>query len=174
MKNSTKELALCSVLTAMAAALLFFGGVFALGFYLCPVLASAALIVAREEARPSYAWSCYVSASILGILLCPDKECASMFLFLGWYPLVQPRINAIPSKTIRAIIKTAILTVSMSLMYTILIYVIGLQDLIDEMAGTALWLTIATIIPGVILFFMYDRMLPLLTIYYKRRRKTKK
>lgn len=171
MKSSTKELALCSVLTAMAAALLFFGGVFALGFYLCPVVASAALIVAREETRPSYAWSCFVSASILGILICPDKECASMFLFLGWYPLVQPRINRIALRPVRVLIKSLILIVSMGLMYAILIYVIGLQDLIEEMSSTALWMTVATIIPGILLFYMYDRMLPLLTIYYLRRKK---
>ena len=90
MKRSTKELALCGVMTALSVVLLCLGGVIPLAVYACPMLASCALLVLREMCRAQYAWCCWASVALLTLLLGPDKEAAALYLFLGYYPLLQP------------------------------------------------------------------------------------
>ena len=49
MRQQTRELALASVLGALAVLFLFLGGVLPLALYACPLLASACLLPVREE-----------------------------------------------------------------------------------------------------------------------------
>ena len=56
MRQQTRELALASVLGALAVLFLFLGGVLPLALYACPLLASACLLPVREECRASYQW----------------------------------------------------------------------------------------------------------------------
>ena len=53
MRQQTRELALASVLGALAVLFLFLGGVLPLALYACPLLASACLLPVREECRGS-------------------------------------------------------------------------------------------------------------------------
>ena len=80
MKRSTKELALCGVMTALSVVLLCLGGVIPLAVYACPMLASCALLVLREMCRAQYAWCCWASVALLTLLLGPDKEAAALYL----------------------------------------------------------------------------------------------
>ena len=101
MKRSTKELALCGVMTALSVVLLCLGGVIPLAVYACPMLASCALLVLREMCRAQYAWCCWASVALLTLLLGPDKEAAALYLFLGYYPLLQPKLDAIRRPALR-------------------------------------------------------------------------
>ena len=101
MKRSTKELALCGVMTALSVVLLCLGGVIPLAIYACPMLASCALLVLREMCRAQYAWCCWASVALLTLLLGPDKEAAALYLFLGYYPLLQPKLDAIRRPALR-------------------------------------------------------------------------
>ena len=101
MRQQTRELALASVLGALAVLFLFLGGVLPLALYACPLLASVCLLPVREECRASYQWCCFFAAAILGLLLGPDKESALLFCFLGYYPLLQPSLDAIGSRALR-------------------------------------------------------------------------
>lgn len=168
--KETKELALCSMLAALGVVFLCIGGVISLGFYLCPILSSLTVLAAREECRKRNAFLCYIVISLLGAILCPDKECAFLFLFLGWYPLAQPRINRLP-KILRILAKTGILAVSMTVMYSILFYVLGMTEFLTEWSAAALWLNLVTVILGAVLFFVYDHSLGILTTAYRRKRK---
>ena len=105
MRQQTRELALASVLGALAVLFLFLGGVLPLALYACPLLASACLLPVREECRASYQWRCFFAAAILGLLLGPDKESALLFCFLGYYPLLQPSLDAIGSRALRFLTK---------------------------------------------------------------------
>lgn len=93
MRQQTRELALASVLGALAVLFLFLGGVLPLALYACPLLASACLLPVREECRASYQWCCFFAAAILGLLLGPDKESALLFCFLGLLPGSCSRVS---------------------------------------------------------------------------------
>lgn len=101
MNTTAKELALGGMFTALGVVLLCLGGVVPLALYACPILASAVLLPVRERCRKQVAWSCYAAIAILGTLLGPDKEASMLFVFLGYYPLVKPKLDAIHSRALR-------------------------------------------------------------------------
>ena len=170
MAKKTHELALCGVLCALAVAFLWLSGVIPLSTYAWPILASAALLPAREECRKSYAWSCFAAAAILGLLLCADKEAALLFCFLGYYPLVKPNLDAISSKALRLLAKLGLCTVSMGVMYALIIFVFKLPAVVQEFSETAAWLLWVTAATGLALFFLYDIAIDRLSFIYRRRR----
>ena len=162
MAKKTHELALCGVLCALAVAFLWLSGVIPLSTYAWPILASATLLPAREECRKSYAWSCFAAAAVLGLLLCADKEAALVFCFLGYYPLVKPNLDAISSKALRLFAKLGLCTVSMGVMYALIIFV-------QEFSKSATWLLWATAAMGLLLFFVYDLLIDRLAVVYRHR-----
>ena len=170
MAKKTHELALCGVLCALSVAFLWLSGILPLSTYFWPILASAALLPAREECRKSYAWSCFAAVAILGLLLCADKEAALLFCFLGYYPLLKPKIDAISSKVLRLLLKVALCTVSMGLMYALIIFVFKLPAVVQEFSETAAWLLWVTAATGLALFFLYDIAIDRLSFLYRRRR----
>ena len=170
MAKKTHELALCGVLCALAVAFLWLSGVIPLSTYAWPILASATLLPAREECRKSYAWSCFAAAAVLGLLLCADKEAALVFCFLGYYPLVKPNLDAISSKALRLFAKLGLCTVSMGVMYALIIFVFKLPAVVQEFSKSATWLLWATAAMGLLLFFVYDLLIDRLAVVYRHRR----
>jgi len=173
MKNTTYQIALCSILAALSAALQFFGGAIFIGIYACPMLASLLLIAAREECRRELAWGCFIVAAFLGMLLCPDKECSALYLFIGWYPLVQLQLNKIPGKILKFIIKLLIFIAAIAAMYAMLIYVMGLWDIASEMLSEAWWMNALMIAMALFIFIVYDILCTKFTLIYRARRKKK-
>ena len=157
------------MLCALSVAFLWLSGILPLSTYFWPILASATLLPAREECRKSYAWSCFAAAAILGLLLCADKEAALLFCFLGYYPLLKPKIDAISSKVLRLLLKVALCTVSMGLMYALIIFVFKLPAVVQEFSETAAWLLWVTAATGLALFFLYDIAIDRLSFLYRRR-----
>lgn len=171
MKENTHELALSGMFCALAVALLWMSGILPLATYGFPILASLALLPVREECRASYAWSCFAAAAILGLLLCADPEAALLFCFLGYYPLLKPRFDALSSRTARLLCKLALCAVTMGVMYALLIFVLRLPAVVEELPGTAPWLLWATAAAGLLLFLIYDLLIDRLAAVYRSRRK---
>ena len=160
MRQQTRELALASVLGALAVLFLFLGGVLPLALYACPLLASACLLPVREECRASYQWRCFFAAAILGLLLGPDKESALLFCFLGYYPLLQPSLDAIGSRALRFLTKLGLY-----------VLVFRLDAVTAELAATAPWLIAATFALGAVLLFLYDELLRRFARLHRRRKR---
>ena len=171
MRQQTRELALASVLGALAVLFLFLGGVLPLALYACPLLASVCLLPVREECRASYQWCCFFAAAILGLLLGPDKESALLFCFLGYYPLVQPSLDAIGSRALRFLAKLGLYVLAVGAMYALLVFVFRLDAVTAELAATAPWLITATFALGAVLLFLYDELLRRFARLYRRRKR---
>ena len=135
------------------------------------VFASACLLPVREECRASYQWCCFFATAILGLLLGPDKEAAALYLFLGYYPLLQPKLDAIRRPALRWMAKLALAVVSVGTMYLVLLYVLGLTQVTEEFADTAPWLLWITAALGLVVFIVYDILLRRFAILWRRRRK---
>ena len=114
---SARPLALCGVLTALAAALLALGGVIPGMVFCAPILAMGALLPVLEELGPKAAGTSYAAAAILALLLAPDRETAFVYLFFGWYPILRPRIAALPSRLLRLAARLAVCNVTALLLY---------------------------------------------------------
>ena len=135
------------------------------------VFASACLLPVREECRASYQWCCFFAAAILGLLLGPDKESALLFCFLGYYPLVQPSLDAIGSRALRFLTKLGLYVLAVGAMYALLVFVFRLDAVTAELAATAPWLIAATFALGAVLLFLYDELLRRFARLYRRRKR---
>lgn len=171
MARKTHELALCGVLCALAVAFLWLSGVLPLSTYFWPILASSVLLIAREECRASYAWSCFAASAVLGLLLCADKEASLVFCFLGYYPLLKPKFDAISSRVLRFAAKLGLCTVTMGLLYALILFVFKLPAVVQEFSESTPWLLAATVLLGLTLFFVYDLAIDRVAVIYAHRRK---
>ena len=170
MRQTTKELSLAAMMCALGAVIMCLGTVIPVATYICPVLSSLALVVVREECRKSYAWSAWAVISALSLLLAPDKEAAMLFAVLGYYPIIYPALGRIKPKLLRIAVKLAICAAATAVMYAVLIKIFMLEDLMAE----GVWIFAATVILGIALFFLYDMLLPRMTLLYRYRLKRKK
>ena len=171
MRKATKELALCSMLAALSVVLLCLGGIVPFAVYACPMLASGALLRVREACRPSYAWCCWAAVAVLAWLLSTDQEAAAMYLFLGYYPLIQPKLETIRQPVLRWLAKLAVAAVATGIMYALLLYVFCLEAVVEEFTETAPWLLWLTVALGLVVFVIYDILLRRFTVMWQRRKK---
>ena len=96
-----------------------------------------------------------------------------LFVFLGYYPLLKPRLDAIRTRLPRLMAKLLLAVAAVGADYACLLFVLRLDTVTQELAGTApalLWVTCAL---GLALFFLYDLTLERLTAFYQRRRQRK-
>lgn len=171
MQKATKELALCSVLGALGVVFLGLGGLIPFAVYASPILASVVLIPARESCRRSYAWSCFAAIALLSLIMGPDKESAVLFCFLGYYPLLKPRLDQLHPKVLQWICKISLSVIAIAAAYTVLLYVFCIPSVVEEFAATAPWVFFAMAVMGVILFVVYDILLKRFALLYRRRKK---
>ena len=159
MKKSTRELALAGMMAALGVVILCLGGIIPIALYACPILASGVLLPVREKCRRSYGWCCYAAIAILGLLLGPDKEASTLFLFLGYYPLIKPKLDTISNKALRLVCKLGIAVLAIGTMYAVLLYVFCLAAVVEEFAATASWMLWTAVGLGAALFMLYDILL---------------
>lgn len=92
--NSTRKLSLASVLAALSVVFLFLGSVISVLDLSAAALASLIVLFAAIELGSFYPWMIWLVASVLSMLLCPDKFGALVFLvFAGYYPIVKKYIE---------------------------------------------------------------------------------
>lgn len=156
MKHPAKQIAFGGVFAALAVVIFCMGGLIPVATYVCPMICSLILQIVIGSGTNSIAWAWYGAVSFLSLLLCPDKEAASVFVFLGYYPIVKPKIDAQRGKWV---IKGIFFNVAAVVMYTVLIFVLGMEELLTELTQMGILLTSVTLIMGNVTFFLFDRVL---------------
>lgn len=172
-REQSRRMALCGVLAALAVVLLSLGGMIPFATFCCPVLAMVCMVPVVQSFGGKTSLLFYMAVAILGLLLAPDKEVALLFVFLGYYPALRPCINAkIGKKGIRIVVKVVIFALSITLMYALAIQVLGMGYIAEEYAGAKL-LLLATVLMGLVVWLLVDRLLGLVTILYEKKWKKK-
>ena len=62
---------------------------------------------------------------MLSLLLCTERDAAFIFLFIGYYPIIKPRIEKIESRSFRIIVKLAVFVSATFLVFIILRLIMG-------------------------------------------------
>lgn len=155
---NAKRMALGGILAALAVMVLALGGLIPAAAYCAPVLASAMLVPVISVCGCRLAWAWYAAVAILGSLLCPDPETAAVFVFLGYYPIVQAKLNRLP-KALRIVLKLLLFHLAGAAMYAALIFLLGLSGIWEEFRQTALALQILTVALAELTFLLTDRLL---------------
>ena len=151
----SRSIALGGVTAALAVIIMCLGGIFPLSTYSIVAICCILLQVILPRLG-HYCWGWYCIVSILGVLLCPDKEAVSVFAFLGYYPIIRPRIHKLP---FRFLWKFLYFNVAIVTMYQVLIYVIGLGQVVSDFADVRIFMTIVTLATGNVCFFLLDYLL---------------
>lgn len=156
MKQQARHMALGGIFAALAVVIMAMGTLIPVATFVCPMLCMMLLrlVVMLCGARVGWAW--YGAVSLLCLLLAPDKEAAAVFVFLGYYPIVKPRLDrlkwGIAAKLL--LFNTAILV-----MYWILMNLLGMNEIAAEYAELGTVMTVLLLVMGNVTFILLDQIL---------------
>ena len=152
MRTQSRRMAFCGVLVSLAAVLLILSTPSAV---LCsPILAIVVLLPVRLEYGTRTAATAYAAAALLALPLAANLEAALVYLFFGWYPMLRPRIAALPSRLLRLAVRLAVCNTAMLLLYGLVWRLLGLP----AESGGPLW-TALLLVLGSLVFLLTDRVL---------------
>lgn len=149
-------MALGGVLAALAVVIMSMGTLIPVATYVCPMLCAVLLQTVLKTCGARVAWAWYGAVAVLSVLLAPDKEAAAVFVFLGYYPIVKPRLDKLKGKWLW---KGLLFNGSTIVLYWLLMKVFGLDQIAAEFEKMGFLLTAATLVLGNVTFFMLDRLL---------------
>ena len=165
----SKQMALCGLLTALAVVVMVLAGAIGIGTFAGPVLAMAVLLPVLEEYGSKTAILTYTAAAILGLLIVPEMELALVYAAFGWYPILRPKLNRIPSRLLRPLVKILLSAAVILLLYGVLLRLLGMTA--DLMGSTPLF-NLLLLVLGVLTFLLTDLALERLTfLWHKKFRK---
>ena len=159
--NSAANIALGGVLASLAVTITCLGGLIPAATFVCPMISMLILTVVLKRCGIRIAWAWYGAVAILGLLLSPDKEAAAVFAFLGYYPVLKPKLDKLP---LRWLWKLLLFNGAILLMYWLLMHIFGMAQIVQEFEEMGTLLTVLTLALGNVTFGLLDR---LLTVRFK-------
>lgn len=168
-KTKSQKIALCGVLSALSVAVLLLGNLLQIGTYAAPMFASFLLLPVLQEYGARYAVLQYLTVSVLGVLLVPDKELALFYaLVMGYYPILKTRLDRLHPAALRWAAKLAVFNLATLALYALLLAVFSSPALMEELAGMGGALLAAMLAVGNLAFLLCDRALVGLAMVYRR------
>ena len=168
-RGKSTEIALCGMMTALAVVILCLGGLIPAATFCCPVLASLVLLPVMQRWGRRDAVLVWAASAILGLLLGPA---AALYAALGYYPAIRAGLDR-KRPALRWALKLLLFNGATIALYALLIFVMGLDALVEEYQATGTALLIATLALGNVVFVVYDMLLRRLErVLAARRRKS--
>ena len=152
-RDKSRRMALCGVLAALAVVLLSAGAIIPFATFCCPILAMLCMLPAVEEYGGKSAIVLYAAVALLALLMAPDKEAAAIFLFIGFYPIVKPKLDGMRG---RWLWKGLLFNSAIGIMYYLLIHLLGMNEIAGEYAEMGFILTAILLVLGNVTFFLLD------------------
>ena len=155
-KTPAAMIAFGGMMAAVAVVIMNLIGIIPVATFVCPMLCMMILTLVIRFCGKRIGWAWYGAVAILSALLAPDKEAAAIFVFLGYYPLIKPKLDTMKSGVL---LKFVFFNGVILLMYWVLINLFGLAQIAQEYRKLGLIMTVITLITGNQIFFMLDRNL---------------
>lgn len=155
-RTPASSVALGGVLAALAVVVMCLGTIIPVATYVCSMLCALLLQVVLKTCGVRIAWAWYGAVAILSLLLAPDKEAAAVFAFLGYYPIVKPRLD---KTRLRWLWKGLLFNASVLVMYWLLLRVFGLAQVTEDFEEIGVVMLIVLLILGNVTFFLLDKLL---------------
>ena len=157
------SIALGGVLAALAVVIMGMGTLIPVATYACPMICMLVLHLVLKLCGRRVAWAWYGAVSILSLLLAPDKEAAAVFLALGYYPMVKPKLDRLKGKWLWKLLFFNAVTL---LTYWLLLHLFGFDRLAAEFSEMGMTMTAVMLLLGNVTFFLLDKLLG--RRFYKR------
>jgi len=155
-KTPASRIALGGVLAALAVVIMSLGGLILVMTYVSPMLCALLLKIVLELCGVRIAWAWYGAVALLAALLSADKEAAAVFIFLGYYPIVKPKLDGLHFSWLW---KLVLFNVSVGVMYFLLLQLFGMAQLRAEFEEFSTVMLIVMLLMGNVTFFLLDRLL---------------
>lgn len=155
-KSGAREIALGGILAALAVVIMSVGGMIPSATFVCPMLCCLILQMVRNLCGNRIAWAWYGAVAILGLLMSPDKEAAAVFVFLGYYPIIKPKMDRSP---LRWLWKLLYFNGVILGMYWLLMHIFGMSQLVAEWEELGTVMTAVMLVLGNITFILLDFVL---------------
>lgn len=149
-------IALGGSLAALAVTIMSLGTLIPIATYVCPVLCMVVLNILAMICGERIGWAWYGAVALLSALLAPDKEAAAMFVFLGYYPLIKPKLD---KTRLKWLWKILFFNVTILAAYWFLMHLLGMAAIAEEFQEMGAVLTAAMLLLGNLTFFLLDRLL---------------
>ena len=156
MRSESKVIALGGIMAALAVVIMSMGGLIPIATYVVPMLCIFLLQFVFKSCGRRIAWAWYGAVAILGLLLCPDKEAAAVFLALGYYPIVKPRLD---KTRLKWLWKELLFNGTILVLYWLLLHLLGLQQVVQDFDGMGTAMVIVLLVMGNIVFLLLDILL---------------
>lgn len=155
-KTPASVMALGGVMAALAVVIMSLGGLIPVATYVSPMLCAVLLQLVLNACGKRIAWAWYGAVALLSVLLSPDKEAAAVFVFLGYYPIVKPRLDrAKPSWLWKGLLFNG----SVGVMYFLLLELFGMAELGEDFTEFGMVMLLVLLAMGNLTFFLLDRLL---------------
>ena len=165
MKSQSKKIALGGIFGALALVIMCLVGLIPIATYVCPMICAIICNIVFQFTGARIAWAWYGAVAILSMLIAPDKEAAFIFVFLGYYPIIR---RYFPKNILGIVLKILFFNVVICLVYGILIYLLGLNNLQAEFMEFGWIGLVILMILGNVCFFMLDFLLGRMGKFGKR------
>ena len=149
-------MALGGMMAALAVVIMTLGGAIPLNTFLCPVVCMMILRFVFATCGSRVAWAWYGAVSILSLLMGPDKEAAAIFVALGYYPILKPRLDKVRGGLI---LKLGLFNAVILAMYWVLIRILGMDQIASDYAELGRVMTVIMLVLGNVTFWMLDIVL---------------
>lgn len=154
--DPARSMAFGGVMAALATVIMSLGGLIPVATFVCPMLAMVVLTMVLGVCGRRVAWAWYAAVAVLSLLLSPDKEAAMVFLFLGYYPIVKPKLDRWKAAPLG---KLLFFNGVILLMYGLMLNVLGMEDIREEFREAGQIMTAVMLALGNLIFFLLDRLL---------------
>ncbi|MBR3973558.1 MAG: hypothetical protein IKJ99_06370 [Oscillospiraceae bacterium] len=156
MKTPARVMAFGGMMAALALVIMNLGGLIPIATFVCPMLCMMILAFVVKMCGSRIGWAWYGAVAILSALMAPDKEAAAVFAFLGFYPIVKPKLDRVKAGWL---LKLAVFNAAIALMYGILIHLFGMAQIAAEYQALGTIMTAVMLIMGNVIFFLLDKAL---------------
>ena len=164
-RKQSYTIAFCALMAALGAALMAAGGLIPVATYCSPLLASLLLLPVLVEFGRREAWMVWAVTAALSLILSADKEAGSMYLFLGWYPILKPGFDRLRPRLLGWAAKAAVFALAFAAMYALLCLVFRVDQVVEDLQGVSLAVNLLFYLILLVVMLLFDfilgRMLPL-------------
>ena len=155
-RTPAARIAFGGVLAALAVVIMSMGTLIPVATYVCPMLSALILQLVLKTCGQRIAWGWYGAVSLLSLLLAPDKEAAAVFLALGYYPILKPKLDRRKGKWLW---KGLLFNTVILLTYWLLMHLFGFDRLAAEFSEMGIAFTALLLVLGNVTFFLLDKLL---------------
>lgn len=155
-RTPAANIALGGVLAALAVIVMSMGTLIPVATYVCPMLCALMLQLVLKLCGSRIAWAWYGAVTLLSLLMAPDKEAAAVFLALGYYPIVKPKLDRRKGKWFW---KGLLFNTVILLTYWILMHIFGFDQLASEFSEMGTAMAVLMLLLGNVTFFLLDKLL---------------